>query len=83
MPHLVKKIKGFPLKVKSYQNTATYQKLGGVVESTPPPLLLRGKDVFCVLPTGFDKSLIYWMFVHAKSSSSSVQRPTAIVISPG
>ena len=46
-------------------------------------LLLRGKDVFCVLPTGFDKSLIYRMFVHAKSSSSSVQRPTVIVISPG
>ena len=32
-------------------------------------LLLRGKDVFCVLQTGFDKSLIYRMFVHAKSSS--------------
>ena len=26
IPHLVKKIKGFPLKVKSFQNTATYQK---------------------------------------------------------
>ena len=42
-------------------------------------MLLRGKDVFCVLPTGFDKSLIYQMFVHAKSS---VQQPTVIVISP-
>ena len=46
-------------------------------------LLLRRKDVFCVLPTGFDKSLTYRMFVHAKSSSSSVQRPTVIVLSPG
>ena len=45
-------------------------------------LLLRGKDVFCVLPTGFGKSLIYQMFVKAKSSSSCVQRPTVIVISP-
>ena len=45
-------------------------------------LLLSGKDVFCVLPTGFDKSLINQMFVHGKSSSSSVQRPTVIVISP-
>ena len=35
-------------------------------------LLLRGKDIFFVLPRGFDKSLIYQMFVHAKSSSSSV-----------
>ena len=39
-------------------------------------LLLRGKDIFRVLPTGFDKSLIYQMFVHEKSSSSTVQRPT-------
>ena len=37
--HLVKKIKGFPLKVKSFQNTTTYQKLrGGGVPSPPPPL---------------------------------------------
>ena len=33
-----KKIKGFPLKVKSLQNTATYKKkLRGRVPSTPPP----------------------------------------------
>ena len=36
-PHLVKKMKGFPLKVKSFRNTATYQKLRGGVPSTPPP----------------------------------------------
>ena len=28
--------KGFPLKVKSFQNTATYQKLLGGVPFTPP-----------------------------------------------
>ena len=33
-----KKIKGFPLKVKSFQNTVTYQKLWGRVPSTQPPL---------------------------------------------
>ena len=37
IPHLVKKIKGFPLKIKWLQNTATYQKLRGGVPSTPPP----------------------------------------------
>ena len=31
---LVKKIKGFPLKVKSFRSTATYQKLRGGVPST-------------------------------------------------
>ena len=30
-------------------------------------LLLRGKDVSCVLPTGFHKSLIYQMFVQVCS----------------
>ena len=33
----MKKIKGFPLKVKSFQNTAKYPKLRGGVPSTPPP----------------------------------------------
>ena len=36
IPNLVKKIKGFPLKVKAFQNTATDQKLRGGVPSTPP-----------------------------------------------
>ena len=61
------------------------QELGFVSKSEQREaleLLLRGKDVFCVLPTGFEKSIIYQMFVYVKSSSSSVQRPTVIVISP-
>ena len=61
------------------------QELGCVLKSEQREaleLLLRGKDVFCVLPTGLGKSLIYQMFVHAKSYQSSVQRPTVIVISP-
>ena len=46
--HFVKKIKGFPLKVKSFRNTATYQKLRGGVPSTPPLLVPRwGYDFAC------------------------------------
>ena len=38
IPPLVEKIKGFPLKAKSFRrNTASYQKLWGRVPSTPPP----------------------------------------------
>ena len=40
--HLVKKIKGFLLKVKSFQNTATYQKLAGGVPTPHPPLYHGG-----------------------------------------
>ena len=29
IPHFVEKMKGFPLKAKSFRNTATYQKLKG------------------------------------------------------
>ena len=38
--------------------------------------LLRGKDVFGVLPTGFGKSLIFQLFVLTKNSSpnASVER---------
>ena len=42
IPHLVKKIKGFPLTVKSFRNTATYQKLRGGVPSTPRPCTTVG-----------------------------------------
>ena len=45
------------------------QELGFVLKSEQREaleLLLRGKNVFCVLPTGFDKSFIYQMFVHAR-----------------
>ena len=46
---LVEKIKGFPLKAKSFRNTATYQKVWGRIPSTPPPpiplYLGRGMDL--------------------------------------
>ena len=36
------KIKGVPVKVKSFRNAATYQKLGGGVPPPPPPLYHGG-----------------------------------------
>ena len=47
IPHLVEKIKGFPLNVKSFRNTATYQKLRGGVPSTPPLVPRWGYDFAC------------------------------------
>ena len=38
VPHLREKINGFPLKAKSFRNTATHQKLKGGVPSTSPVL---------------------------------------------
>ena len=38
IPHLIKKIKGFPLKVISFRNSATCQKLQGGLPPPPPPL---------------------------------------------
>ena len=37
IPHLVKEIKSFPLKVKLFRNTAAYQKLRGGAPSTHQP----------------------------------------------
>ena len=42
IPHLVKKIKGFPLKVKSFWNSATFQKLWGRVPFIPLPCTTVG-----------------------------------------
>ena len=50
--------------------------------------LIKGSDVFGVLPTGFGKSLIFQVFVMVKNRASnspnaaSVERPTIIVIFP-
>ena len=37
IPHLVKKIRGFPLKVKLFQNTATYPNSWEGLHPPPPP----------------------------------------------
>ena len=42
IPHLVKTIKGFPLKAKSFRDTLTYQNLLGGVPSTPACNLVVG-----------------------------------------
>ena len=48
IPLTVEKIEGFPLKAKSFQNTATYQKLkggGGGGSINPPPVPPWGYDL--------------------------------------
>ena len=37
IPHPVKKVKGFPLMIQSFQNTAAYQNLWGGIHPPPPP----------------------------------------------
>ena len=49
IPHLVKKIKGFPLKVKLFRYTATYQKLRGGFHP-PLPCTTVGVMTLCVRP---------------------------------
>ena len=48
IPHIEEKIKGFPLKAKSSQNTAPYQKLrgGGVVHQPPSPCTTVGVRLY-------------------------------------
>ena len=54
IPYLVKKIKGFSLKVKSFQNTATYQKHRGGVPSTPSPPCTTVGVWICVCVLGLN-----------------------------
>ena len=42
IPHFVEKMKGFPLKAKSFRNTATYKKLKGGMVYQPVPLVPHG-----------------------------------------
>ena len=56
--HLVEKIKGFPLKAKSFRNTATYQKTqgggeGGVHQRPPPACTTLGIGVCVYVRTKF------------------------------
>ena len=60
IPHLVKKIKVLPLKVKSFRNTAIYQKLQGGVPSTPPPPLYHGGDMKLRVRRRVKQTYVYW-----------------------
>ena len=51
IPHLVEKIKGFPLKAKSFRNMATYQKpKGGSINPSLPTLYHCGGMTLRVRP---------------------------------
>ena len=69
------------LNMASYTDAdaTAIQKLGGLTlkdgEILALKSLLKGKDIFSVLPTGYGKSLIYQWFVHVKleiAGSSSI-----------
>ena len=67
IPHLVKKIKGFPLNVKSFQNTATYRKLRGGVPSTPPPPPCTTVGVWiCLYVRWLTRSLVHLLSIIRK-----------------
>ena len=74
--------------IKTIQSLAS--DLGFVLKSEQKEAvesLLKGRDVFGVLPTGFRKSLMFQLFVLAinrtsNSPTASVKRPTFIVICP-
>ena len=70
IPHLVKKIKGFPLKVKSFQNTATYRKLRGEVPSKPPPPPPPPRTTvgvwICLFVRGLTRSLVQLLSIIRK-----------------
>ena len=55
----LKKLLGYELQLKPGQREAIVH-------------LLNGRDVLCVLPTGYGKSLIYQMFTLAKVKAISV-----------
>ena len=46
IPHFVEKMKGFPLKAKSFRNTATYERLKGKGGGLPPCTTV-GYDFVC------------------------------------
>ena len=49
IPHFVEKMKGFPLKAKSFRNTATYERLKGKGGGGGFPLVPRWGMTLCVL----------------------------------
>ena len=84
MPHLVKNIKGFPLKVKSFQNTAIYQKLRGGVPSTfpPPPCTTVGvrirlyvQGLICLFKECCTDPLVYSLIRNGKPTLSTPSTP--------
>ena len=56
----LKKIKSFPVKTKSFRNTATYQKLWGGFPSTSPPSCTMVGLWFCVYVRRLSGSFKIW-----------------------
>ena len=80
IPHLVSNIKGFPLKTKSFLNTATYQKLwGGVPSTSGLSLVPRWEYEFACKSEGWVRKEMYrkicgkgcW-YLHRHASTSLI-----------
>ena len=72
MPYLVKKIKGFPLKVTSFRNTATYQKL------SPPPRCTPVGVSICVYVRGL--SLVAFTRLAQSKSKTEVTQEDDVLL---
>ena len=86
---LVEKIKGFPLKAKSFRNTATYQKVWGRIPSTPPPpiplYLGRGMDLRAPLRVTLAVNVILnsiFLIAFPSTRSIPVSSPTDTTFRP-
>ena len=68
IPYLVKKITGFPLKVKSFRNTVTHQKTPERGSSRPPLPLYHGGGMNLRVRPRVDMILVFFSLLYRTSA---------------